>query len=328
MSTKAKAPINRIRPFETKSPRVRRYAVSIRLTKDGGSDVNCREPLTLTREEMDNHKWLTPSALLALMAIHDLPGIVHSLTRPFEVNITLADAYDWDEVHDDIISAFKTAVFHEGTDVTVDEIRRIDRTNGGDVSATAPAIPSPLELAARQALKFKDRIDTSLGVCFAWRDSGGSWFDIDKVCATALADVRDQLDCEGWSTSIERLANQPQGNFFLVVRPGDSSDLGKERLRAQVYDKSQGSQSSELWDESKVRLYAEIRNRQFSERLKSAMDADFPGPFVVKICDATAKHLEYVSETLGRAGWKTHQQPMKVDGFYQPCLIVNPSEPL
>lgn len=289
MSNKAKAPINRIRPFETKSPRVRRYAVSIRLTKDGDTDFQCRERARLWREFPHDDRLLTASALSALTHIHDLPGIVHSLTRPFEINITLADAYNWDEVHDDIINVLKTALFPEGAEVTVEAVCRLERSVGSVSRNVVPSVPTPAELAARQALGFKRTIDASLPMSIGWRAFAGAWINIYGICSTALEDVRAQLEKEGYATALEPCPQRPEVTV-LVIRAGDCNV---------------------------------IRDHLFSRRLEKAMDADFPGPFVIPICDASLKHLRKVSSRLLLSGWQTERQDQKVDGIVQPCMVIS-----
>jgi hypothetical protein len=106
--------INRILYKNTKSPTVRWYGVSTKLLNCTGK-VNQTEPVNES-EYTDNWNFTqqTASASNRLLA---LPGVLELIVRPYEINVSIAAVFNWDDLHESIITILKQVYF---ADVWVD----------------------------------------------------------------------------------------------------------------------------------------------------------------------------------------------------------------
>lgn len=103
--------IRRIRWFPTESAATRQYCLSVLLTKDCASGICGNAPYQFTETEKASHRYFTPETCQAYSRLHDISGVVLSLTMQYEIHITIARAFNWDEVHFQIIDVLKEVYF-------------------------------------------------------------------------------------------------------------------------------------------------------------------------------------------------------------------------
>ena len=109
----------RIRCETTKSRHVRQYGLTVELTKDGETDIEAKGPLSFSEAERSNHRFFTPATCQAIEQILGVNGVVETITRRFEINVTIAPSFNWDDVHEQIIKILRN-VYFGGGDVEVE----------------------------------------------------------------------------------------------------------------------------------------------------------------------------------------------------------------
>lgn len=107
-------PTKRIRWETTRSHHVRKYGLTVELTRDGESDIEAKGPQSFSDAERSHHRYFTAATCQAIEQIHAVKGVVETITRRFEINVTIAPSFDWEDVHDGIIKILRNVYFGGG----------------------------------------------------------------------------------------------------------------------------------------------------------------------------------------------------------------------
>jgi hypothetical protein len=115
--------INRIRPIEGEKPRIlRSYCVSVFLPKPDPNSVYRKEA---TPDDFRRHSEQCLPVSRAVNAILDVPGVTVVRIFDYELQITIAPAYDWSDCHEEIVSAIKTHLFPGIDNVDVVDVQNL-----------------------------------------------------------------------------------------------------------------------------------------------------------------------------------------------------------
>lgn len=117
--------IKRIRAIPTRSEHVRCYGISAKLSNPGNLEtyaINATsrpiDPLPGTEAEQQQQT-ATITTLKVINALLTIPGVTSVRVRPFEIHVTLAPVFSWDDIQDSIISLLKENYFASDEQVEV-----------------------------------------------------------------------------------------------------------------------------------------------------------------------------------------------------------------
>ena len=114
--------INRIRTCQTTSTQVRIYGISRRVTTQGRKYWATRHSLAQPYTDGEGGSLLSREGYEVRNRLLVRPGITQLYFRNYEIQVTLAGVFDWDDVHSEIIEILKEVFFEETSDVEVQDV--------------------------------------------------------------------------------------------------------------------------------------------------------------------------------------------------------------
>lgn len=113
--------INRIRFSNIKSSNVRTYGISRELTNRKES-CYAENTIVLTDEKPYHDGWYaTRKTVDVINRIITLPGVLRLDFSAYEMRVTLASVFDWEDIHLDIITIIKEEYFKGVEQIDIEE---------------------------------------------------------------------------------------------------------------------------------------------------------------------------------------------------------------